>query len=75
MHILLHLCYHTHQGNYSDTDWKERLTNLFIIGRQVKSICKESKATEAYLLCHNDFDNVDFYAASRNVTITAKGPS
>ena len=60
---------------YPNTNRKERPTNLFITGRQVRSICRGSKAIEAYLLHHNDFENVDFYAASQNVTITAEGPS
>ena len=60
---------------YPNTHQKERLTNLFITGRQVRLICRGSKGTEAYLLHHNDFENVDLYAASQNVTITAEGPS
>ena len=63
------------RGKYPNTHRKERLTNLFITVRKVRSICRGSKATEAYLFCNNDFENVDFYAASRNVTITAEGPS
>ena len=47
---------------------------MFVAGRQVSLILRRRKATEAYLLFHNDFENVDFYAASRNVTITAEGP-
>ena len=61
--------------NYPNTHRKERLTTLFITGRQVRSIHRGSKATEAYLLCHNYFENVDFYTASQNLTITAEGPS
>ena len=61
--------------NYNRTHWKESLTNLFITGRQARSIRRVRKETEAYLLRHNDFDNVDFYAASQNVTVTAEGPS
>ena len=49
--------------------------NLFITDGQVRSIRKVSKGTEAHLCRHNYFDSVDFYAASQNVTITAKGPS
>ena len=60
---------------YPNTHQKERLTNLFITGRQVRLICRGSKGTEAYLLHHNIFENVDLYAASQNVTITAEGPS
>ena len=60
---------------YPNTHRKERLTKLFTAGRQVRSICRGSKATEAYLLRHNYFNNVDFYAASQKVTITAEGPS
>ena len=50
---------------------KENMTNLFITGRHVTLIFKGSMGTEAYLLFHNDYDNVEFYAASQNVTITA----
>ena len=71
----LHSSLHTHKGNYPNTHWEESLENLFITGRQVRSIRREIKATEAYLLCHNDFNNVDFYAASINLTITVEGPS
>ena len=65
----------TIREQYPNTHQKERLTNLFITGRQVRLICRGSKGTEAYLLQHNDFENVDLYAASRNVTITAEGTS
>ena len=51
------------------------LTNLSITGRQVRLIHRGGKETEAYLLPHNNFENVDFYAAYINVTITARGPS
>ena len=60
---------------YPNTHPKDRLANLFITGMQVRSIRRGSKVIEAYLLRHNDFDNVDFYAASWNVTITVEGPS
>ena len=63
------------RGKLPNTHQKERLTNLFITGRQGRSIIRGSKATEAYLIHHNDFENVDLYAASQNVTITAEGPS
>ena len=55
--------------------WKENLTNLFITRNQVRSIRRERKTTEDYPLCNNYLENVDLYAASRNVTITAEGPS
>ena len=51
------------------------MKNLFIAGRQVRLIRRGSKAIESYLIGHNDFYNVDFYAASRNLIITAEGPS
>ena len=60
---------------YPNTHQKERMKNLFITSRQVRSIRRGSKATEAYLLHHNDFKNVNFYAASRNMAITEEGPS
>ena len=60
---------------YPNTLRKERLTNLFITGRQVRLIRRRNKAIEAYLLRHNDLDHVDFYAASQNVTIIAGVPS
>ena len=60
---------------YPNTYRNESLMNLFITGRQVRLIRIGSKVTEAYLLYHNYFDNVDFYAASQNVTITSEGPS
>ena len=61
--------------NYPNMHRKESLINLFINGRQVRSIYRGSKSTEAYLLRHNYFNNVDFYAASQKVTITVEGPS
>ena len=63
------------RGKYPNSHWKESLTNVFITGRQVRSIRRGSMAVGAYLLRHNYFENVDFYAASRNVTIDAEGPS
>ena len=60
---------------YHNTHLKDSLKNLFITSRQVWFIRRGSKGTEAYLLRHNNFENVDFYAASLNVTITAEGPS
>ena len=60
---------------YANMHRKERLTNLFTTDRQVRSICRGSKATKAYLIPHNDFDNVDFYKASQNMIITGEGPS
>ena len=60
---------------YPNTHRKERLVNLFIADRQFRSIRRGSKGTEAYLLCHNDFNHVDFYASYRNMTITSEGPS
>ena len=62
-------------GQYPNTNRKESLTNIFITSRQVRSIRKGRKVPEAYLLLHNIFDNVDFYAASKNVTITDEDPS
>ena len=59
---------------YYNMHQKERLTNLFITGRQVRLIHRVSKGTEAYLLRQNDFENVDFYEASRNATIIVEGP-
>ena len=61
--------------NYPNTHRKESLMNLFITGRHVRSVHSGRKATEAYLLRHNDFENVDFYAASHSMTISAEGPS
>ena len=49
--------------------------NLFVNGRQVTSIRRGIKETEACLILHNYFENVDLYASYRNVTITAEGPS
>ena len=60
---------------YPNTHRKEILTKIFITDKQVMSIRRGSKATEAYVLCHNYLENVDFYAVSRNVTITVEGPS
>ena len=71
-------CIHTStpiREKYPNMHQKQRLTNPFITGRQVRLICRGSKATEPYIICHNDFEHVDFYAASRNVTITAEGLS
>ena len=59
---------------YSKTHRKERQKKFFITGRKVRLIHRGSKSTEAYLIHHNDFENVDFYSASRNVTITEEGP-
>ena len=64
----------TIREQYSNTRRKERPTNLFITGRQVMSICRGSKGTEAYILRHNHFEVVNLYAASQDVTITAEGP-
>ena len=52
------------RGKYPNTHRKKKLTTLFITGRQVRSIFRGSKATDAYLLLRNDFENVEFYAVS-----------
>ena len=61
--------------NYLNMHRKEMQINLFITGRQVRSTHRGIKATQAQLLRQNNFDNVDFYEASQNVTITVECPS